>query len=80
MRSGSLSVEIGTLKAASTAIEESVADQRGPRPSLLDRAENVYGHDHLYGSIENFCSRWGEGIEILNAVQDVYLNSEISIA
>jgi hypothetical protein len=58
-------VEIGTLKSASAGIEESVADQKGSALSHLDRAESVYGHDRLHESIENFCDRWSDGIDIL---------------
>src|SRR4051812_13390747 len=58
-------VEIGTLKSASAGIEESVADQKGSALSHLDRAESVYGHDRLHKSMENFCDRWSEGIDIL---------------
>jgi hypothetical protein len=58
-------VEIGTLKSASAGIEESVADQKGSALSHLDRAESVYGHDRLHKSMENFCDRWSDGIDIL---------------
>lgn len=58
-------VEIGTLESASAGIEESVADQKGSALSHLDRAESVYGHAGLHKSMENFCDRWSEGIDIL---------------
>lgn len=58
-------VEIGTLESASVGIEESVADQKGSALSHLDRAESVYGHGGLHESMENFCDRWSEGIDIL---------------
>jgi hypothetical protein len=58
-------VEVGTLESASAGIEESVADQKGSALSHLDRAEMVYGHDRLHKSMENFCDRWSDGIDIL---------------
>src|SRR3954447_21837960 len=58
-------VEIGTLKSASAGIEEGVADQKASALSHLDRAEGVYGHDRLHKSMENFCDRWSDGIDIL---------------
>jgi hypothetical protein len=58
-------VEIGTLASASAGIEESVADQKGSALSHLDRAESVYGHAGLHKSMENFCDRWSDGIDIL---------------
>ena len=58
-------VEIGALESASAGIEESVADQKGSALSHLDRAESVYGHVRLHKSMENFCDRWSDGIDIL---------------
>jgi hypothetical protein len=58
-------VEIDTLESASAGIEESVADQKGLALSHLDGAESVYGHDRLHKSMENFCARWSDGIDIL---------------
>ena len=58
-------VEIGALESASAGIEESVADQKGSALSHLDRAASVYGHDRLHQSMENFCDRWSDGIDIL---------------
>ena len=58
-------VEIGTLKSASAGIEESVANQQESALSRLDRAESAYGHDRLHKSMENFCDRWSDGIDIL---------------
>jgi hypothetical protein len=58
-------VEIGTLKSAAAGIEESVADQKKAALSHLDRAQGVYGHDRLHTSMENFCDRWSDGIDIL---------------
>jgi hypothetical protein len=58
-------VEVGTLESASAGIEESVADQKGSELSHLDRAESVYGHDRLHKSMETFCDRWSDGIDIL---------------
>ena len=58
-------VEVGALESASTGIEERVADQKGSALSHLDRAESVYGHDRLHKSMENFCDRWSDGVDIL---------------
>ena len=55
----------GALESASAGIEESVADQKGSALSHLDRAASVYGHDRLHQSMENFCDRWSDGIDIL---------------
>lgn len=39
--------------------------QKGSALSHLDRAASVYGHDRLHKSMENFCDRWSDGIDIL---------------
>ena len=58
-------VEIGTLESASAGIQDSVADQNGSALSQLDQAASVYGHDRLHKSMENFCDRWSDGIDLL---------------
>lgn len=58
-------VEIGVSKSASAGIEDSVADQKGSALSHLDQAESVYGHARLHKSMEDFCDRWSDGIDIL---------------
>jgi hypothetical protein len=61
------SVDLGALESAASGVDDTLTDLRkvpidSPGGKTLD-----YGHDHLAGTVKDFCDRWEIGVEHLGA-------------
>ena len=65
--SDGFSVDLGALENAAAGVNETLADLKAARVDSLDVSAAACGHDHLAGTVKDFCDRWEIGIEHLAA-------------
>ncbi|MBP0451291.1 hypothetical protein J5Y04_17325 [Kitasatospora sp. RG8] len=59
------SVDLGALDDAASGITDTLAKLQFKKVSDLDPQKEDFGHDHLAGVVEKFCTRWEIGVENL---------------
>ena len=58
-------VDLGALEDAAEGITVTLNQLRAAKVDQLDGDRSAYGHDHLAGTISDFCDRWEIGVEHL---------------
>jgi hypothetical protein len=60
-------VDLGALERAAEGVNETLTGLKAAQVDALDGNAADYGHDHLAGTIKDFCDRWHVGVEHLAA-------------
>jgi hypothetical protein len=61
------SVDLGALENAASGVDDTLRDLTKASVDSLDGNASDYGHDHLAGTVKDFCDRWEIGVEHLAA-------------
>lgn len=58
-------VDVGALVKAADGVVSTIQALGVKKVSDIDANKSAFGHDHLGGTVSNFCTRWEIGVENL---------------